>query len=816
MIDRMLPCVGYRVGLVGVLFCMIAMGPMVRLPAESPVRGQIQRPVQNPVQNPVQRASGDRDADLIDALLSKGRFEDAKVICRIQQASHQKTSSNHALATARLTAVLMEQQIAMGKFDSAAVAIACEPVDQLLGAYPEHSRRLFLETSKLSASQAAIQMAVAVAAINLNDSSNALAVTARLTRSTRLTESLMEQVRQASADDSNRSDSNRSDSSIASDLVRLEQELLVATVSMSLLQTELFPPESTDAIAAATTAMEAAIAAREKLPSQSLAVQETQRMEIVAMLRSGNLKLAFEHLQRLLEQTETEITPSLTAVRIETLLALDRTQDAMSLLRSHQQNPVSNRAASIDIDLAQLKFYLHTGDMSAASNWMVELEERHGVYARRRAEAIAISKLDRLETNQVDSVSPEKMDASPIALIETRGRQLIRSGDLQAGAKLLARAAQSSASADQSFPIAMTAAAAFQKSGLPREASGVLTDVAIRYPDASQSSSIHLQATVMLTQGPAPANAQAIQSRLEEHLRTWPESETADTAASWLIRILDSQGRSLESAQVATTVARARRTPQWITTMNEKWATIFLNSDSFDQDLQISRQAIKSIAADPIDPSIVAAVRTLAAIGFDPRALDSVPEQSAGEPDWVESILRFRRDSATAVSLESLRSMDPLVRRRLIRDGRRNPGVRRSVASLLQKLEPIRLETDRGSTPLEPAIIQLWLGNVDASIQWVESWRQNQPSVADLIDAATIFQDASSVDANAYAVQLWDRLAAGSKVGSPQWHRAKTAAIQALHQSGENDEAAKRAQYILLTTQDLSAQQRQTYQDLAR
>lgn len=807
MIDRMLPCVGYRVGLVGVLFFMIAMGPMVRLPAESPVRGQIQRPVQNPVQ----RASGDRDDDLIDALLSKGRFEDAKVICRIQQASHQKNSSNHALATARLTAVLMEQQIAMGKFDSAAVAIACEPVDQLLGAYPEHSRRLFLEASKLSASQAAIQMAVAVAAINLNDSSNALAVTARLTRSTRLTESLMEQVRQASADDS-----NRSDSSIASDLVRLEQELLVATGSMSLLQTELFPPESTDAIAAATTAMEAAIAAREKLPSQSLAVQETQRMEIVAMLRSGNPKLAFEHLERMLEQTETEITPSLTAVRIETLLALDRTQDAMSLLRSHQQNSVSNRAASIDIDLAQLKFYLHTGDMSAASNWMVELEERHGVYARRRAEAIAISKLDRLETNQVDSVSPEKLDSSPIALIETRGRQLIRSGDLQAGAKLLARAAQSSASADQSFPIAMTAAAAFQKSGLPREASGVLTDVAIRYPDASQSSSIHLQATVMLTQGPAPANAQAIQTRLEEHLRTWPESETADTAASWLIRILDSQGRSLESAQVATTVARARRTPQWITTMNEKWSAIFLNSDSFDQDLQISRQAIKSIAVDPIDPSIVAAVRTLAAIGFDPRALDSVPEQSAGEPDWVESILRFRRDSATAVSSESLRSMDPLVRRRLIRDGRRKPGVRRSVASLLQKLEPIGLEPDRGSTPLEPAIIQLWIGNVDASIQWVESWRQNQPSVAGLIEAATIFQDASSVDANAYAVQLWDRLAAGSKVGSHQWHRAKTEAIQALHQSGKNDEAAKRAHYILLTTQDLSVQQRQTYQGLAR
>lgn len=812
MMDRMLPCVGYRVRLVGVLFCMIAMGRIVRLPAESPVRGQIQRPVQNPVQ----RASGDRDDDLIDALLSKGRFEDAKVICRIQQASHQKNSSNHALATTRLTAVLMEQQIAMGKFDSAAVAIACEPVDQLLGAYPEHSRRLFLEASKLSASQAAIQMAVAVAAINLNDSSNALAVTARLTRSTRLTESLMERVRQASADDSNRSDSNRSDSSIASDLVRLEQELLVATVSMSLLQTELFPPESTDAIAAATTAMEAAIAAREKLPSQSLAVQETQRMEIVAMLRSGNPKLAFEHLERMLEQTETEITPSLTAVRIETLLALDRTQDAMSLLRSHQQNPVSNRAASIDIDLAQLKFYLHTGDMSAASNWMVELEERHGVYARRRAEAIAISKLDRLETNQLDSVSPEKLDSSPIALIETRGRQLIRSGDLQAGAKLLARAAQSSASADQSFPIAMTAAAAFQKSGLPREASGVLTDVAIRYPDASQSSSIHLQATVMLTQGPAPANTQAIQTRLEEHLRTWPESETVDTAASWLIRILDSQGRSLESAQVATTAARARRTPQWITTMNEKWSAIFLNSDSFDQDLQISRQAIKTIAVDPIEPSIVAAVRTLAAIGFDPRALQSVPEQSADEPDWVESILRFRRDSATAVSLESLRSMDPLVRRRLIRDGQRKPGVRRSVASLLQKLEPIGLEPDRGSTPLEPAIIQLWIGNVDGSIQWVESWRQNQPSVDGLIEAATIFQDASSVDANAYAVQLWDRLAAGSKLGSLQWHRAKTAAIQALHQSGKNDEASKRAHYILLTTQDLSAQQRQTYQDLAR
>ena len=796
--------VGWSLRLPGVLFCAVFSAiawTVTPLPAASPS--------QPSVRTTVQRTSIDRDADLVRALISQGRFEDAKTVCQIQQRNHSKTSSAHALATARLTAVLMEQQIATGKFDAAAVATACEPVDQLLRSYPDHPRSLFLKESKLSASRTAIQMAVAVAAVNLNDQSNGLSVMSRLTRLTRDTESLMDQIRQTRAQSS-----EADDSIVAQDLDRLEQDLLVAVVSMSLLQTELFPPDSTDAIAAATATIEAAIAAGEKLPRDSLAANEIQRMEITAKLRSGDPTLAFQQLERLLNQSKTKPTSPLLALQVEILLALDQVSDVAALLRGYEQIGSTGGPASIHMDLAKLLFHLHTNDLSAASVWIIELEERHGVYARRRGEAIAISKLDRVETQ--DAGLSADSDLSPVALIETRGRELIRSGDFEAGARLLARAARSSMGPDRTFPNAMTAAAAFQKAGLTAEASRVLIEISTHHPDASNAAPVHLQAIVLLTQGTSSIATETIQTHLRQHLQLWPDSESTDTAAKWLIRILDSQGRMLESARVSSVVARARQTPQWIETMEEKWSAVFLNSDSFDEDLRISRQAMEAILPDQSVPKIAVATRSMAAAFFDPRVLDRLPKKSADEFDWVDPILCFRRNHATAVSVEDLKVMDRRVRRRLIRDGQRDRSVRKSVAALLLKWQPAETQPSEESMPTEPAIIQLWMGNVDAAIKWVEDWRRNEGSAADLSQVATLFQSVSAKSANAYSIQLWDRLAAGSQIGSRRWHQAKLAAIRALHQSGEHAEASRRARYILLPTNNLSDQQRGMYQDLVR
>jgi hypothetical protein len=303
---------------------------------------------------------------------------------------------------------------------------------------------------------------------------------------------------------------------------------------------------------------------------------------------------------------------------------------------------------------------------------------------------------------------------------------------------------------------------------------------------------------------------------LRQHLQLWPDSESTDTAAKWLIRILDSQGRMLESARVSSVVARARQTPQWIETMEEKWSAVFLNSDSFDEDLRISRQAMEAILPDQSVPKIAVATRSMAAAFFDPRVLDRLPKKSADEFDWVDPILCFRRNHATAVSVEDLKVMDRRVRRRLIRDGQRDRSVRKSVAALLLKWQPAETQPSEESMPTEPAIIQLWMGNVDAAIKWVEDWRRNEGSAADLSQVATLFQSVSAKSANAYSIQLWDRLAAGSQIGSRRWHQAKLAAIRALHQSGEHAEASRRARYILLTTNNLSDQQRGMYQDLVR
>ena len=204
-------------------------------------------------------------------------------------------------------------------------------------------------------------------------------------------------------------------------------------------------------------------------------------------------------------------------------------------------------------------------------------------------------------------------------------------------------------------------------------------------------------------------------------------------------------------------------------------------------------------------PLAIAAHRELAACYFDRSELSFVPENIATEPPWVEQVLQFRRDGKLDPDLRTLSEHVSEIQQRLMKDGQSNPSIRRRIADLLQSW-PATLSkaTDR-------AIVQLWLGNSKDAIAIIDSSLTANNQSEALIAAATQFQDSESKDARIAAIGWWDRLAAGSETGSPAWHRGKMAAIDLLYQNGKKAEASRRANYILLTTPNLTKEQKSKY-----
>ena len=65
--------------------------------------------------------------------------------------------------------------------------------------------------------------------------------------------------------------------------------------------------------------------------------------------------------------------------------------------------------------------------------------------------------------------------------------------------------------------------------------------------------------------------------------------------------------------------------------------------------------------------------------------------------------------------------------------------------------------------------------------------------------AISLLLETQSKEAMNASIILADRLASRLPLGSPEWHEWKLKSMQWLRQTGQADEAAKRAKYILLT-----------------
>ena len=749
---------------------------------------------------PVVRETVDRADDLVAALIRAKRFDEADSLCQWHQRRSEKTSDSHAKATLRLATIRMAKNIESNRFDEAAVQQSHHPIDELLTQYPGHPRRVFLQAGKQTIALLAVQAQVATAALTVDDETQTLPAMTRLTRLRQQIHELLQAGGRSQTASAEREGQ------------RLEQQLLVASVSMALLQTELFPASSPDAIAAATQAIGAAEQARSRLPRGSPARWEMERMRVEAILRSGDPKFALQEWDRLTKNRLIEqplipghsisgpsvsgrdkaLANQLTALKIRIDLELGDSASAESRLYKFYGSTPQSAPSSIPLDLARLQWLLSTKQTELAGDWIEQIEKRGGAYPRRWAEAMAIHHVEQTP----DSILSR-------GLLITRGRRLIQRGETLKGGTLLAQAAKHENDPQRAIAISLAAAAALQESGQTADAGELLRTIASQHSPHPPASGVHLQAMILLAQPPVAVTSDDLEAMLRFHLKTWPESESALSARTWLIRSLDLTDRNAEAAMVATQLPASQVNKSSMDLAVDRWIIAFKSTDPGQREerMPMSRRSMVERSFSSLNdlPHAASAHRQIAALFFARPHLESLPDPPPAEPDWITAVIEIRQNGGKTDELSSVpENRCPLVRQRLLTDGESNAMLRRQIADLLQswRQPQVPLSLDR-------VTLQLWQGNVEAALATAQDWVAANPDTEDLLRAATLLSQSKCPQAMEASLALWDQLAAGSPRNGPLWHRAKLAAIELLHRSGQKEQAAQRARYIMLTLPQL-------------
>ncbi len=617
---------------------------------------QIARTADNSVTRvAVGRSTNDRMADLVGALIRVGRWDDALQFCDQQSKRLDPKSDLAAKWAIRKSQVLTALAMTGHDFGESETVAAQQPIVELRKAYPDHQRILFLRAQQVRVDKAAATHRVVKASISSSDQAkqNAAEHSVRVTANVR---ELLQDIADA------RASLDRLQNATAGmdeDLNRLQQELSVDAVSLSLVQTELFGPGSVDRIAAATNAEQAADEAIRRIPAGSLARIEIQRLRVQAILRAGQIKRAASEFELLRELNDQPATPALLALHIQISLAQGNRQQAESLLSDYYQDSPLQAPESLEMDIARLEYLLlHQNDQIAA--WFDAIAQRGGDYAQRRAESIALFRVGQTAT--ASKVNPE--------LLAIQGRAWLRKGDPVRAGELLSVSASADDNSERTLRHASEAAAAFVSAGQNAAAAKCLTDTALAHQQNKAAAAVHLQAVLLRSAEPQPTEQQ-----LRKHLKTWSTGTVARDARRWLHKLLADQGRFTEAAIVVSDLGTADVDEEQLERIAAAWRDAFHQSDdsSLSQPSQEFRDALRTLLKSP---AIQTRYRAIASMLLNRDSLAGLPEGSPPDP-FIDAFIQFRLAGTVTPNLKSV--PDEFARDarwRLMRDGRQLPQLR--------------------------------------------------------------------------------------------------------------------------------------------
>lgn len=755
--------------------------------------------------NPVARTTNDRDADLVAAMVREEMLDIASDLCDTKLRNSDPRSDQFARWTIHQSTILVERRLSADDFTDASIKDASRPITDLLGKYPDHPRALFLKGAIFDVEAAAARHDVVVAAVQPSGGPREQRALRRITS---LTQNALEFSELVDANRRSRESSRAHPSEIA-DLIRLEQEIRVMLVSMQLLQTELFPAGSRDHIATATSAASAAEQAIASLPPNCPARNEIERLRVQAILRSGDHRRARIEIDALANLDRS--SPIIMALETQIDLANGKEEVVRDRLHQFYGTSPSQAPKTVDLDLARLNYLVATGSTEVGS-WLDSIGQRNGAYARRRAESISLQGL-RSDTSR-KSVDP--------SLVAAQGRDWLRRGEPQRAAELLSAAAFAEIDHEEALGYAREAAAAFVIIKRSNKAADFLAKISIAKREGTSAAELQLQAAFLFATGESPVESldrvsTLVAQSLRDTIEYWPNSEATAKAKTWLIKILESQDRLVEAAEIAMPheILPDNRTTDQRRERYRLWASAIHASPTESRSEVVDRM-IKSYEPLLNDPHAAHEFSKTAVLLVDREQLAVLTDLQTDVADphheFTEALRQFRQNRSIASTLQpppEILAKDTTWR--LMQDAREDSSRRKATAQLLNSWNVASADS------LDHVLRMIWLNDMPAAMAMLRQIiNQSETSSANMRLAIELLADTDGAEPKSEAVKLCDELASGSTKGSDQWHFAKLKAIELLTDLNQKEEAVRRAKYILLTSPPGTDAISQRYEQLAQ
>ncbi len=313
-------------------------------------------------------------------------------------------------------------------------------------------------------------------------------------------------------------------------------------------QGELFPLGSPDRVAALRSAIDRFKQLAKLDDSQPLAWKSR-----VAMIACFRLMGNFAEAQRQLQHWTTSTPPPWVRTALQTqwlLLNLSRQNVSAAIARIEQhehgkwqRDPLWDDAV-VQVFLAAAQSASTSGNARQAATWRnraagrLRYIERHGLFWVHRAEA----RLARSVLN--DSHTPGELQT-----LARAAAGFYRSGEFNEAMKAYDRArdtAKKQGNQDQFFDLSFTAAAIEQQRKHVAEAAKRFRALALAVPNHSRAAEAHLMAVYNSAQAARQEKPVVLDEYLlwlDEHIRTWPHSESANQARWWQGRVYKQQGK---------------------------------------------------------------------------------------------------------------------------------------------------------------------------------------------------------------------------------------------------------------------------------
>ncbi|MCH1496544.1 MAG: hypothetical protein L7U72_15095, partial [Rubripirellula sp.] len=338
-----------------------------------------------------------------------------------------------------------------------------------------------------------------------------------------------------------------------------------------------------------------------------------------------------------------------------------------------------------------------------------------------------------------------------------------------------------------------------------------LRDYTMIHAASKKASNANLQALILLSKVDT-TDFHRMQDYLQEHLATWPKSDSAREAGVWLYKLKRDSGELKEAAFIISGTYSHPPLAKEIKRIEDAWHELIA-------DPRVSwaskSECLKQVLADKDVPTLLhESFRKLSLVMLQSNDLQTLGAQRADvfENAVRQLLINGTKDLHLGEPTEKWKTSFWLsdLSLRLLDQADQKPPVRETVAQALLSWDSLDLG------PIEKAKCLIWTKQYKQANQLLEDWIRLDP--ADIKRAtlsAELLALCEEQELLLRSVDFWTMVSTGLPKGSAQWHEAKLASLKVLRKAGKQDAAKKQANYLLLTAPGLTDVLRSEYQKCA-